>query len=215
MLTTPKRSRSPTTAATLCSNGGELPDSGSAAHLTHASPVGRNLSFYVDLYVRPLFLMSATVRLSAPMPLTDLATFSQASFLVLVLIPEEREPNKMLFLASTSEISTSTSHSLKVFFLPFSFLHYLLSPIKRTTAGLFILISILNEGGDRAESRARACTLNFTLIGIYKENLREIVLTQGLIHPDLFVRSSFPDFGVRKVLVRNPRKSSYMRPLVL
>ena len=78
---------------------------------------------------------------------------------------------------------------------------------KRTTAGLFILISILNEGGDRAESRARACTLNFTLIGMYKENLREIVLTQGLIHPDLFVRSSFPDFSVRKVLVRNPRKS--------
>ena len=82
-----------------------------------------------------------------------------------------------------------------------------LSPNKRTTAGLFILISILNEGGVRAESRARACTLNFTLIGMYKENLREIVLTQGLIHPDLFVRRSFPDFGVRKVLVRNPRKS--------
>ena len=39
-----------------------------------------------------------------------------------------------------------------------------------------------------------------------------MVLTQGLIHPDLFVRSSFPDFGVRKVLVRNPRKSLYMRP---
>ena len=95
--------------------GGELPDSGSAARLTHASPVGRNLSFYVDLYVRPLFFMSATVRLSAPTPLTDLATFSQASFWVLVLIPEEREPNKMLFLASTSEISTSTSHSLKFF----------------------------------------------------------------------------------------------------
>ena len=148
--------------------------------------------------------MSATVRLSAPTSLTDLATFSQASFLVLVLIPEEREPNKMLFLASTSEISTSTSHSLKFFFS--TFLHYLLSPNKRTTAGLFILISILH-GGDRAESRARARTLNFTLIGIYKENLREIVLTQGLIHPDLFVRSSFPDFGVRKVLVRNPRKS--------
>ena len=52
-------------------------------------------------------------------------------------------------------------------------------------------------------------------IGMYKENLREIVLTQGLIHPDLFVRSSFPDFGVRKVLVRNPRKSLYMRPLVM
>ena len=51
-------------------------------------------------------------------------------------------------------------------------------------------------------------------IGMYKENLREIVLTQGLIHPDLFVRSSFPDFGVRKVLVRNPRKSLYMRPQV-
>ena len=118
----------------------------------------------------------------------------------------------MLFLASTSEISTSTSHSLKVFFS--TFLHYLLSPNKRTTADLFIRISILNEGGDRAESRARACTLNFTLIGIYKENLREMVLTQGLIHPDLFVRSSFPDFGVRKVLVRNPRKSLYMRPLV-
>ena len=101
--------------------------------------------------------------------------------------------SKMLFLASTSEISTSTSHSLK--FLFSTFLHYLLSPNKRTTAGLFILISILNEGGVRAESRARACTLNFTLIGMYKENLREIVLTQGLIHPDLFVRSSFPDFA--------------------
>ena len=48
---------------------------------------------------------------------------------------------------------------------------------------------------------------------MYKENLREIVLTQGLIHPDLFVRSSFPNFGVRKVLLRNPRKSLYMRPL--
>ena len=33
---------------------GELPDS--AARLTHASLVGRNLSFYVDLYVWPLFL---------------------------------------------------------------------------------------------------------------------------------------------------------------
>ena len=134
-----------------------------------------------------------------------LGNFFQASFLVLVLIPEEREPNKMLFLASTSEISTSTSHSLKLFFS--TFLHYLLSPNKRTTAGLFILISILNEGGDRAESRARACMLNFTLIGMYKENLHEIVLMQGLIHPDLFVRSSFPDFGVRKVFVRNPCKS--------
>ena len=106
---------------------GELPDSGSAARLTHASPVGRNLSFYVDLYVRPLFFMSATVRLSAPTSFTDLATFSHAIFLVLVLIPEEREPNKMLFLASTSEISTSTSHSLKVFFLPFSIISFLLT----------------------------------------------------------------------------------------
>ena len=52
------------------------------------------------------------------------------------------------------------------------------------------------------ESWARACALNFTLIGMYKENPREIMLTQGLIHPDLFVHSSFPDFGVRKVLVR-------------
>ena len=95
-----------------------------------------------------------------------------------------------------------------------SFLHVLLSPNERTTAGLFIRISILNEGGDWVERRARACALNFTLIGMYKENLREIVLTQGLIHPDLFVRSSFPDFGVRKVLVRNPRKSLYMRPQV-
>lgn len=60
---------------------------------------------------------------------------------------------------------------------------------------------------DWAESRACACGLNFTLIGMYKENLCEIVLTQGLIHPDFFVSISFPDFGVRKVLVRNPRKS--------
>ena len=54
---------------------------------------------------------------------------------------------------------------------------------------------------------ALVCALNFTLFGMYKENPREIVLTQRLIHPDLFVRSSFPDVGVRKVLVRNPRKS--------
>ena len=184
---------------------GELP--GSAARLTHASPVGRNLSFYVDLYVRPLFF---NVRHSSAFRPNVVYRVSKL-VLVLVLIPEQREPNKMLFLASTSEISTSTSHSLKFFFS--SFLHYLLSHNKRTTAGLFIRISILNEGGVRAESRARARALNFTLIGMYKENLREIVLTQGLIHPDLFVRSSFPDCGVRKVLVRNPRKSLYMRPL--
>ena len=47
----------------------------------------------------------------------------------------------------------------------YSFLHVLLSPNDGTTAGLFILISILNEGGDWAENRARACALNFTLIG--------------------------------------------------
>ena len=63
-----------------------------------------------------------------------------------------------------------------------------------------------NEGGDWAESQAHACALNFTLIGMYKENLSEIVFTQGLIHSDLFVLSSFPDIGIL-VLVRNPCKS--------
>ena len=37
------------------------------------------------------------------------------------------------------------------------------------------------EGADRAESRACACALNFTIIGMYKENVSEIVLKQGLI----------------------------------
>ena len=58
------------------------------------------------------------VGLSAPTSLTDGATFSQDSFcFVLVLIPEEREPNQILFLASTSEINTSTSHSDYYYFL--------------------------------------------------------------------------------------------------
>ena len=42
---------------------------------------------------------------------------------------------------------------------------------------------------------------------MYKENLREIVLMQGSIHPDLFVRTHLSDFCIRKVLVRNPRLS--------
>ena len=62
----------------------------------------------------------------------------------------------------------------------------------------FILIIILNEGGGWAEIRACGCALNLMLIGMYKENLCEIVLTQGLI---------LPDFCVHKVLVRNPLKS--------
>ena len=115
--TTPKRSRSPTTAATLAQMG-------RAPRLRLRCPSDPPFFLRRPLCPTTCPTMSATVRLSAPTSLTT-ATFSQASFLVLVLIPEEREPNKMLFLASTSEISTSTSHSLKFSFLPFSIISFL------------------------------------------------------------------------------------------
>ena len=156
-------------------------------------------------YVQPLFLNVRHSSAFRPNVVDRLGNFFSSQFFGFGADSGGKRAKQMLFLASTSEISTSTSHSRKFFFS--TFLHYLLSPNKRTTADLFIRISILNEGGDRAESRARARTLNFTLIGIYKENLREIVLTQGLIHPDLFVRSSFPGFWRPQSLVRNPRKS--------
>ena len=194
MLTTPKRSRSPN------HSGPPFAQMGQASRLRlccpsdpHASPVGRNLSFYVDLYVRPLFINVRHSSAFRPNVVDRLGDFFPSHFFGFGADSGGKRAkqgvisglylrNQHLHLAFTKSFFFST------------FLHYLLSPNKRNTAGLFILISILNEGGDRAESQARACTLNFTLIGMYKENLREIVLTQGLIHPDLFVRQQLSRF---------------------
>ena len=63
------------------------------------------------------FFSSFTVRLSDPTALTASDKLAHSFFFLLLLIPEDRFPNKILFLVSTSDSSTSNSFSVKFHFL--------------------------------------------------------------------------------------------------
>ena len=50
---------------------------------------------------------------------------------------------------------------------------------------------------------ARACALKFTLIGMYKENMRGILRTQRFIHLDFFVRTHIYSFVLTQCFTMN------------
>lgn len=99
------------------------------------------LHLTMTIMLNHFFFTSFTVQFSNPTGSTASATHFQFNFFVLSLMPEERVPNKIFHLNSTSESSISTLHSLKFLSLANLLLSFTILPEERV--GQVCLYSLL------------------------------------------------------------------------